>query len=1505
MRYRKGQSVIDHWCNTETKHTEDVGFELTHLQPVGKWIETLVTLKKHVPVGSDRLFDIELIYSRIIGVQASARNLNLQDLFSYELAPVPTSMFKDSGAIRFMTDKVKLKRLQVETSVRTILIDATVIDGSALLWIPNWTTKGTVADLIPGFKSLIEWRLRHGGGQVRLDVWASKTAQTKTGHLSLTPYHQPISNSRKMLNVPTYKPAYGSKPGPDTDSLDPELFGFKKEERTLQTITVPDNSVSGSTMEVCGMKKLEFSVGKKKFIQTFPVVEMFGPPIPILGMDLLQEMGATINFENGILKMDDCVTLSMEAEQFLNGVVKSETKEVQNGSLNDSVNEILDKNDLTSEWFIDLAMVNGNGLVKQEDLNTEIDEDPGRFIVPIEERFLDEQQHLRLDTLLGKFDSLFSQNNRNSIGEHSILTDSPPIYQRPYKIAMDYEEKVAKKIDEMLENGIIQHSSSSWCNPLVNVIKDKRHPDMCGFTAMDEFTPRISCGCGIYEMLQAAEQKFWVNQPPLIKAIFSGNVDKVQELLYCKENVNSQDIEGRSPLHAAAHCGNEEIVDILMLSGARTNTKDCKWLTPLHRACAVNNGDVVLTFLQHKADVKCRDKNWQTPLHIAAANNSVSCANFIIPVLNNIDISDRAGRTSLHHAAYNGYAEMVKLLLTHGANINSFDKKDRRAIHWGAFSGEVDVVSTLVNYGAEINVRDKEMYTPLHVASAAGNVNVVHLLISLGVEIDAVNAFGNTPLHIACLNGHYSVTDELIKAGACVDAVNNINQTPLHYAASSTHAEKCLYMLLEEGASVNAQSKDGRSPLHMTSIYGRFMRALKLIQSGAMIDCMDKDGCTALHIAAMHGHDLLIHKLLNHGADPNKHGLDGMTPLHMAALKGHIECCRKLLQAGVLLDTLDDHGRTCIHLAAYGGNIECLELLISSRGNFNITDKFHRLPLHYAASRARYQCIMTLITCYTKFNYVDCNGCSALHYAAASDSDGRCVTYLLNHHLDANIKDGNGFSPAHYAAANGNRQALEKLLDVSALTVLTQRKSFSKTTPLHLAAYNGHDGCLNVLLTYTSAFDQKDQDGRTALHLAASNGHTNCIAILLQQGASSTMCDKLSQRTPLHSAAYCGHIDCVKLLLSKSISSAQVNCVDAFTRTALCLAVMNSHLECALLLIKKGANVDSVDQYGMTPLSYAAIIGNKDCIEALLINCANALHQDNSSKTSLHLTAACGHTESLRSLLKGHPAEHLTDKHGYTPYQGSEVCTEALLNHYGKHLVNVCDRKGRTLAHAATACENTDCLNLLIKNGADINKQDEAGLTPLMLAAKNGNVPVIELLLDYKAKISLSDNDENTALHYACLSKQEIGALALLKRIDNPEILNLSNIDLKTCLHISARQAMVATTKTLLIKGANVLAIDCQGCTPLLACAPTSDSADCMAMIHAMMPTTDNRAVSYSSNSRLSVLTQSVRSSSICCTNHQFIDPDDDYENLNCCLNMTKDSNITTASHQSSDSEFY
>ncbi|XP_023213923.1 serine/threonine-protein phosphatase 6 regulatory ankyrin repeat subunit A-like, partial [Centruroides sculpturatus] len=73
--------------------------------------------------------------------------------------------------------------------------------------------------------------------------------------------------------------------------------------------------------------------------------------------------------------------------------------------------------------------------------------------------------------------------------------------------------------------------------------------------------------------------------PPLVQAVFKGDINEVQELLFNREEVNYQDSERRSILHAAAFCGHAEISDLLLLSSARVNTKDNHWVTPLHRAC--------------------------------------------------------------------------------------------------------------------------------------------------------------------------------------------------------------------------------------------------------------------------------------------------------------------------------------------------------------------------------------------------------------------------------------------------------------------------------------------------------------------------------------------------------------------------------------------------------------------------------------------------------------------------------------------------------------------------------------------------------------------------------------------------------------------------------------------------------------------------------------------------------------------------------------------------------
>jgi hypothetical protein len=59
-------------------------------------------------------------------------------------------MFKDDGEMRIATTKSDLKKkLQVAVSSRTVdKVDATVIDGCALLWSVHWPEKGTVKDYV-------------------------------------------------------------------------------------------------------------------------------------------------------------------------------------------------------------------------------------------------------------------------------------------------------------------------------------------------------------------------------------------------------------------------------------------------------------------------------------------------------------------------------------------------------------------------------------------------------------------------------------------------------------------------------------------------------------------------------------------------------------------------------------------------------------------------------------------------------------------------------------------------------------------------------------------------------------------------------------------------------------------------------------------------------------------------------------------------------------------------------------------------------------------------------------------------------------------------------------------------------------------------------------------------------------------------------------------------------------------------------------------------------------
>ena len=98
----------------------ETGWPKTFYEPLSNKVVTMSVTKKRIKLGSADCCGTNLIYSIVMGLMSS-RDVDLTDVFSHQLAPVPTSMFEDSGDMRITKSKSTLKRkLQVEQLPRTL-----------------------------------------------------------------------------------------------------------------------------------------------------------------------------------------------------------------------------------------------------------------------------------------------------------------------------------------------------------------------------------------------------------------------------------------------------------------------------------------------------------------------------------------------------------------------------------------------------------------------------------------------------------------------------------------------------------------------------------------------------------------------------------------------------------------------------------------------------------------------------------------------------------------------------------------------------------------------------------------------------------------------------------------------------------------------------------------------------------------------------------------------------------------------------------------------------------------------------------------------------------------------------------------------------------------------------------------------------------------------------------------------------------------------------------------
>jgi ankyrin repeat protein len=197
------------------------------------------------------------------------------------------------------------------------------------------------------------------------------------------------------------------------------------------------------------------------------------------------------------------------------------------------------------------------------------------------------------------------------------------------------------------------------------------------------------------------------------------------------------------------------------------------------------------------------------------------------------------------------------------------------------------------------------------------------------------------------------------------------------------------------------------------------------------------------------------------------------------------------------------------------------------------------------------------------------------------------------------VKDGNGQLEEHAKShlRTAENEAVRDLLDLK--DVNTNRRRHSGSAPLLLAASNGDEAMVRLLLQQGENPESRGQNGDTPLICAARNGHKDVVRLLLDRHGVDTDAHNEANQTPLWCAAENGHDGVVSLLLD--LHDVDPNTKDEDGWTPLMIAAHNGHESVVQLLLQRpDVRPNSKDENGWTSLMIAADKGHDSVVQLLL-----------------------------------------------------------------------------------------------------------------------------------------------------------------------------------------------------------------------------------------------------------------------------------------------------------------
>ncbi|XP_066561255.1 ankyrin repeat, SAM and basic leucine zipper domain-containing protein 1 [Amia ocellicauda] len=183
------------------------------------------------------------------------------------------------------------------------------------------------------------------------------------------------------------------------------------------------------------------------------------------------------------------------------------------------------------------------------------------------------------------------------------------------------------------------------------------------------------------------------------RAIQSGDVQLVEQLLDSGMDVDSRLGFEWTPLMCAAHVANYELAQILLDRGANANfSKD--HFTVLMAACTAS----------------------------APEDKIVKCVELLLCRNANANLHNKSRMSPLMFAARDGYAKVITLLISHGAEVNAQDVNGYTALMFAVQYARETAVLKLLELGANRTLRTKDGKSAAEIAQAHKRFQIARIL---------------------------------------------------------------------------------------------------------------------------------------------------------------------------------------------------------------------------------------------------------------------------------------------------------------------------------------------------------------------------------------------------------------------------------------------------------------------------------------------------------------------------------------------------------------------------------------------------------------------------------------------------------------------------------------------------------------------------------------------------------------------------------------------------------